>query len=169
MESTFLGERVEDSLTSLIQPYRYTSYETSSSLRPTTMLFGCPLPDDLDGASIGQRAVDKAFETILSSAAKMHPDSMYQAICDAHKQQGNAIKLVKYLIMSLHAVFAHVTVAQSALQLETLWDPSRLDGGPEAVDYLAKAPSASLLVVSLHRYLLRGTPNRMIVFLDASP
>ena len=168
MESTFLAESVEDSLTSLIQPYRYTSYETSSSLRPTTMLFGCPLPDDLDGASIGQRAVDKAFETILSSAAKMHPDSLYQAICDAHKQQGNATKLVKYLIMYLHTVFAHVTVAQSALQLETLWDPSQLDGGPEAVDYMAKAPSASLLVVSLHRYLLRGTPNHIIVFLDAS-
>jgi len=58
------------------------------------MLFGVPLPDDLDGASIGQRAVSNAFETILSSAAKMHPDSLYQAICDAHKQQGNDIKLV---------------------------------------------------------------------------
>ena len=60
------------------------------------MLFGCPLPEDLDGASIGQRAVVKAFETILSSAAKMHPQSLYQAICDAHKQQDNDVKLVNY-------------------------------------------------------------------------
>ena len=58
------------------------------------MLFGCPLPDDLDGASIGQRAVAKAFEMILSSAAKMHPNTLYQAICEAHKQQGNDTKLV---------------------------------------------------------------------------
>ncbi len=59
------------------------------------MLFGCPLPDDLDGASIGQCAVAKAFEMILSSAAKMHPNTLYQAICDAHKQQGNDTKLVR--------------------------------------------------------------------------
>ena len=58
------------------------------------MLFGFPLPDDLDGASIGQRAVSNAFETILSSAAKMHPNSLYQAICDALMQQGDDIKLV---------------------------------------------------------------------------
>jgi hypothetical protein len=75
------------------------------------MLFGCPLPDGLDGASIGQRVVSHAFGTILSSAAKMHPDSLYQAICDANKQQGSDIKLVNYLIMCLHATFAHVTVA----------------------------------------------------------
>jgi hypothetical protein len=75
------------------------------------MLFGCPLPDDLNGASIGQRAVDKAFEMILSSAGKMHPSSLYQAICDAHKQQGNDVKLVKYPIVCLHAMFAHATVA----------------------------------------------------------
>jgi len=74
------------------------------------MLFGCPLPDDLDGASIGQSAVNKAFETILSSAAKMHPNSLYKVICDAHKQQGNDIKLVMYLIVCLHAKFAHVIV-----------------------------------------------------------
>jgi len=94
MEAASLAERLDESFTSLIRPYRYTSYEISSSLRPTTMLFGCPLPDDLDGASIGQRAVSNAFETILSLAAKMHPDSLYQAICDACKQQGDDIKLV---------------------------------------------------------------------------
>jgi len=94
MESASLAERLDECFTSLIRPYRYTSYEISSSLRPTTMLFGFPLPDDLDGASIGQRAVSQAFGTILSSAAKMHPDSLYQAICDACKQQGSVIKLV---------------------------------------------------------------------------
>ena len=111
MESASFAERLDESFTSLIQPYRYTSYEISSSLRPTTMLFGCPLPSDLDGASIGQRAVSKAFETILSSAAKMHSRTLYEAICDAHKQQGNDTKLVKYLVVYLHAVFAHVIVA----------------------------------------------------------
>jgi len=75
------------------------------------MIFGCPLPDELEGATIGQRAVLKAFETILSSAAEKHPQSLYQAICDAHKQQGDDIKLVKYLIMRPHTMFAHVTVA----------------------------------------------------------
>jgi len=94
MESASLAERLDESFTSLIRPYRYTSYEISSSLRPTTMLFGCPLPDDLDGASIGQRAVSQAFETILSSAAKMHPHSLYRVICNACKQQGDDIKLV---------------------------------------------------------------------------
>jgi hypothetical protein len=100
MESASFAERLEESVASLTQPYRYTSYESSSSLRPTTMLFGCPLPDDLDGASIGQRAVSTAFEMILSSAAKKHPGSLYQAICDAHKRQGSYTKLVKYLIIS---------------------------------------------------------------------
>ena len=80
-------------------------------MRPATMLFGCPLPDDLDGASIGQCAVARAFEMILGSAAKMHPLTLYEAICDAHEQQDNDIKLVKYLIMCLHAMFTHVTVA----------------------------------------------------------
>ena len=74
------------------------------------MLFGCPLPDDLDGASIGQRAVVKAFEAILSAAANKHPRSLYQAICDAHNQQGNDIKLVKYLIVCLRAMVTHVTI-----------------------------------------------------------
>ena len=68
------------------------------------MLFGCPLPDELDSASTGQRAVADAFETILSSAAAKHPQSLYQAICDAHKQQGNDVKLVKYLFTCLHAM-----------------------------------------------------------------
>jgi len=111
MESASLAERLDESFTSFIQPHRYTSYDTSSSLRPTTMLFGCPLPDHLDGTSIGQCAVNKAFEAILSSAAKMHPNSLYEAICDTHKQQGNDIKLVKYLIVCLHARFTHVIVA----------------------------------------------------------
>jgi hypothetical protein len=74
------------------------------------MLFGCPLPDDLNGASIGQRAVNKAFEMILSSAAKIHPQSLYQAICGAREQQDNDIKLVKYLFMCPHAMFADVAV-----------------------------------------------------------
>jgi len=94
MESASLAERLDESFTSLTQPHRYTSYDTSSSLRPTTMLFGCSLPNYLDDASIGQRAVSKAFEAILSSAAKIHPNSLYKAICDAHKQQGDDIKLV---------------------------------------------------------------------------
>ena len=110
MESASFSERLEESFASLVQPYRYISFETSSSLQPTTMLFGCPLPDDLDSASIGQRAVHKAFEVILISAAKKHPRSLYQAICDAYKQQGNVVKLVKYLFVYLHASFAHATV-----------------------------------------------------------
>ena len=74
------------------------------------MPFGCPLPDDLDGASIGQRAIFKAFEMILSSAAAKYPRSLYQAICGACKQQGDDINLVKHLFIFLYAMFAHVTV-----------------------------------------------------------
>ena len=111
MESAAFAERLEESFTSLIRPYRYTSYEISSSLRPTTILFGCPLPDELDDASIGQRAVSKAFEMILRSAAQKHPESLYQAICDALIHQSNDIKLVKYFFIDLHVMFAHVTVA----------------------------------------------------------
>jgi len=168
MESTSFAERLDNSFTSLIQPYRYTGYDISSFLQPTTMLFGCPLPDDLDGASVGQRAVNKAFETILSSAAKMHPNSLYQAICDAHKQEGSDIKLVRYLKVPLYAMLAHVTVAQSALQLESLWDLSQPDGGLGARGYLARAPSAGLLVVSLRPCMLCGTTNHLVVFLEAS-
>jgi hypothetical protein len=73
------------------------------------MLFGCPLPDDLGGASIGQCAVVKAFELILSSAAARYPKTLYRAICDAHQQQGDDIKLVKCLFMYLHAMSAHFT------------------------------------------------------------
>ena len=110
-ESASFGERLDGSFTSLIQPYRYTSYEVSSPLRPTTILFGCPLPDELDGASIGQRAISKAFETILmSSAAVKSPQGLWKAISDARKQQGNDVKLVKYLVMCLQSMFAHVTV-----------------------------------------------------------
>ena len=87
------------------------------------MLFGCPLPDELDGAGFGQRAASQAFEAILSSAAEMHPRTLYEAICDAYKKQNNDTTLVKYLIMWLHAMLAHVTIAWSALQLESLWDP----------------------------------------------
>jgi len=94
VESASFAERLDQSLISLIQPYRYTSYEISSSLRPTTMIFGCPLPNELDGASIGQRAVFNAFERILSLAAKKHPRSLYEAMYDGHKQQGDDTKLV---------------------------------------------------------------------------
>ena len=72
------------------------------------MIFGCPLPEELHGASIGQRAVFNAFEMILSSATKRHPTSLYKAICDAHKQQGDDTKLVRHLSMYLHAIFAHI-------------------------------------------------------------
>jgi len=85
MEFASFAESLGESLTFLIQPYWYTSYDTSFSLRPTTILFGCPLPDDLDHASIGQHAISKAFETILSSADKKHPRSLYKVICNAHK------------------------------------------------------------------------------------
>jgi len=98
VESAFFAERLDESFDSLIRPYRYTSYEISSSLRPKTMIFGCPLPDELDGASIGQRVVYNAFEMILSSAAKQHPQSLYEAMCDGHKQQGDDIKLVSTCI-----------------------------------------------------------------------
>ena len=108
-ESASFAERLDESFTPLIQLCRYTSYEISSPLRPTTMLFGCPLPDELDGATIGQRAVSKAFETILSSAAKKEPLYLVQEICNACKQQGNDVKLVKYLVTCPHAIFAHVT------------------------------------------------------------
>jgi len=74
------------------------------------MLFGCPLPDELDGASIGQRAVFNAFEMILSSAVKKNPHSLYDAICDVLKQQGDDTKLVECLFMDLRVMFAHVTV-----------------------------------------------------------
>ena len=110
MESASFAERLEGSFASLIEPYRYTSYDISSPLRPTTMLFGCSLPDELNGASIGQRAVFRAFEMILSSAAKTFPQSLYEAICDAHKHQGNDIKQVTNLIVYPFALFAHVTV-----------------------------------------------------------
>ena len=63
------------------------------------MLFGCALPDELEGASVGQRAVVSAFERILWSAANKHPNSLYQAMCDALKHQSNAIKHVKYLFI----------------------------------------------------------------------
>jgi len=96
VESASFAERLDESFTSLIQPYRYTSYEISSSLRPTTMLFGCPLPDELDGASIGQRAVYNAFEMILSSTAEKY--FVWEAMCDGHKQQGDDIKLVSTCI-----------------------------------------------------------------------
>ncbi len=118
------------------------------------MLFGCPLPDELDPASIGQRTVSKAFEAILSSVATKPSESLIEVIRDAHKQQSNHIKLVKYHLICLHAMFTHVTVAQSALQLESLWDASQENGGHEVVDFLATAPSCSLLVVSLHTCLL---------------
>ena len=98
VESASFAERLDESLTSLIQPYRYTSYEISSSLRPTTMIFGCPLPDELGGASIGQRAVFNAFEMILSSAAKGHPRCLYEAMYNGHKQQDDDIKLVSTCI-----------------------------------------------------------------------
>ena len=118
VESASFAERLDEGFTSLrrftslIQPYRYTSYEISSSLRPTTMIFGCPLPDELDGASIGQRAVCNAFEMILSSATNGNPGSFWKAMCDGHKQQGDDIKLVstcictriQYLLMSLFIV-----------------------------------------------------------------
>ena len=109
-ESASFAERLDESFTSLIQPYQYKSYEVSSTLQPTSMLFGCPLPDELDGASIGQRAVFNAFEMILSSAAKKHPYSLYIAICDAHKRQGDGTKLVERVFMYLRAMSAHVTV-----------------------------------------------------------
>ena len=112
MESASFAERLDDSFTSLTQPYRYTSYET---LRPTTMLFSCSLPDELDRASIGRRAVDNAFKAILSSAAKMHPNNLYTAMCDAHHRQGLDrqgldIRPVRYIFMWLGAIFAHTTV-----------------------------------------------------------
>ena len=110
MESASFAERLDGSFTSLIQPYRYTSYEISTPLRPTTMLFGCPLPDELDGASIGQCAVANAFETILTSTAGRHQFFLGEAIRSAHIRQGNDVKLVKYLFMCPHAMLAHVTV-----------------------------------------------------------
>ena len=98
VESASFADKLDKGFTSLIRPYRYTSYEISSSLRPTTMIFGCPLPDALDGASIGQRAVLNAFKTILSSAAEKNMQSLYKAMCDGHKQQGDDIKLVSTCI-----------------------------------------------------------------------
>jgi len=73
------------------------------------MLFGCPLPDELDGASIGQRAVFNAFEMILSSVAQKHPESLYRAICNALQQQDGGTKLVECLFLYLCAISTHVT------------------------------------------------------------
>jgi len=98
VESASFAEKLDEGFTSLIQPYRYTSYEISSSLRPTTMIFGCPLPDELHGTSIGQRVVVHAFEMILSSAAEKSRNALYGAMCDGHKQQGDDIKLVSACI-----------------------------------------------------------------------
>jgi len=98
VESASFAEKLDESFTFLIQPHRYTSYELSSSLRPTTMIFGCPLPDTLDGASIGQRAVLNAFKTILSSAANKNMLSLYGAMCVGHEQQGDDTKLVSTCI-----------------------------------------------------------------------
>src|SRR5258706_1784450 len=100
MESASFAERLDKSFTSVIRPCRYTSYEISSPLRPTTMLFGCPLPDELDGVSIGQHAVVEAFEMMLGSAAEKHPRSLYDAMCDVHKEPGNDIKLVNYPLLN---------------------------------------------------------------------
>jgi len=110
VESAHFAERLDENFTSLIEPYRYTSYEVSSTLRPAIMLFGCPLPDELDGASIGQRAIFNAFETILMSAAEKHSNTLYTAICNALEQQGDDIKLVECLFTYLRVMFAHVTV-----------------------------------------------------------
>ena len=74
------------------------------------MLFGCPLPDEFGDASIGQRAVSKAFEAILSSATTKDPQSFFDAMRDANKQQSDVIKLVKYHLNCMHAMLAHVTV-----------------------------------------------------------
>jgi len=68
------------------------------------MIFGCPLPDELDGASIGQRAVYNAFEMILSSAAEKPPQYLYKAIFDGHEQQGDDIKLVSTCILTVYNV-----------------------------------------------------------------
>ena len=73
------------------------------------MLIGCPLPDELDGASIGQRAVDNAFKAILSSAAKKYHTNLYDVMCDAHKRQGLDqrrldIRPVKYIFIWLGAI-----------------------------------------------------------------
>ena len=111
MESASFFEKLDESFTSLIQPYRYTSYDTSSLLRPTTMLFGCHLPDELDGASIGQRVVFNAFEAILTAATDYAPLDLYAAISLAIIEQGsNDIKLVKYLFVCQHAIYTHVNV-----------------------------------------------------------
>ena len=104
-ESTSFSERLGECFTSLVEPYRYKSYEIFSAYRPTTMLFGCPLPDDLDSSTIGQRAVSKAFEAMLGSAAKMHPSSLYQALCDSHKQQGKDSKLVEEIKLVKHPAY----------------------------------------------------------------
>jgi len=64
------------------------------------MIFGCPLPDELDGASIGQLAVYNAFGMILSSATRKHPEALYKAIFDGYKQQGDDIKLVSTCIFT---------------------------------------------------------------------
>jgi len=104
VESASFAERLDDSFTSLIRftsltrPYQYTSYEISSSLRPTTMIFGCPLPDELDGASIGQRAIYNAFEMILSSTIKKYSWCLFEAMYNGHKQQGDNTKLVSTCI-----------------------------------------------------------------------
>ena len=104
VESASFAERLDESFTSLIrftsliQPYRYTSYEISSPLRPTTMIFGCPLPDELHGSSIGQRVVLNAFEAILGSAARKNPQSLYHAMCNGHKKQSDDIMLVSTCI-----------------------------------------------------------------------
>jgi len=74
------------------------------------MIFGCPPPDELGGASIGQHAVFNAFEMILMSAAKKHPYSLYGAICSTHQQQDDGTKLVECLFMYLRVMFAHITV-----------------------------------------------------------
>ena len=75
------------------------------------MLFGCPLPEELDGAGLGQCAVSQAFEALLKSAAEKHPRTLYREICDAYEKHDNDTTLVTYLIMYLHAMFAHVTIA----------------------------------------------------------
>ena len=70
------------------------------------MLFGCPLPEELDGSSIGQRAVATAFETILSSAAVQDGQSLNGVIYGAY-QQRNDVKLVK---TGPHPIVAHLTI-----------------------------------------------------------
>jgi hypothetical protein len=88
----------ERGLTSLKFPYGYKSAKFPTSLRPTSMLFGCSLPDELETDSRGQLAVFNALETIFDFACAQQPSNLVHHIATWCKDEEQSfIELVSLL------------------------------------------------------------------------